>query len=363
MADSLPPSEHRYGRGGFLLLVAGGASSLLWAGPVSQLLVAADLAGSQPSATSSRSGATADLHDPPARCRSSIPPADSRSAGSSSGPGGDLCEAERVPKASRSHASAHRLDGQNVHWGGVRFNPSSSISSGRCRARRRCGSFRWSAVRGLAALEQLRLSDAMLALELGGQPSLAAPWLADPHDPRRCSGYKGVKWLTKMEFVAKQPRLLGATRLRPNAWVGRWQLLARRQFSRTGALHWVPRRLLFLFGSGLCLSPSELRSSWRRPLLESHVCEARLARRPALDIPRRRPPPRSQTRVRSTSSRRRHLGWLQRRGNPQGRFNAGQLSRSSRRRSPSCSRCGPPHSGTGSGTRLPAPGRSSSTTG
>src|SRR5438094_1679717 len=38
MPDSLPPSEHRYGRGGFLLLVAGGASSLLWAGPVSRFL-------------------------------------------------------------------------------------------------------------------------------------------------------------------------------------------------------------------------------------------------------------------------------------------------------------------------------------
>src|SRR3954447_6459456 len=33
-----PPSEHRYGRGGVLLLVAGGASSLLWAGPVSGFL-------------------------------------------------------------------------------------------------------------------------------------------------------------------------------------------------------------------------------------------------------------------------------------------------------------------------------------
>ena len=47
MADSLPPSEHRYGRGGFLLLVAGGASSLLWAGPVSSFLSPLTSAGSQ----------------------------------------------------------------------------------------------------------------------------------------------------------------------------------------------------------------------------------------------------------------------------------------------------------------------------
>src|SRR2546423_11057935 len=44
-----PPSssEHRYGRGGFLLLVAGGASSLLWAGPVSRFLSPVTSAGSQ----------------------------------------------------------------------------------------------------------------------------------------------------------------------------------------------------------------------------------------------------------------------------------------------------------------------------
>src|SRR2546421_10201170 len=38
MPEPTPSSEHRYGRGGFLLLAAGGASSLLWAGPVSRFL-------------------------------------------------------------------------------------------------------------------------------------------------------------------------------------------------------------------------------------------------------------------------------------------------------------------------------------
>src|SRR5256885_16021406 len=47
MPEPPPSSEHRYGRGGFLLLVAGGASSLLWAGPVSRFLSPVTSAGSQ----------------------------------------------------------------------------------------------------------------------------------------------------------------------------------------------------------------------------------------------------------------------------------------------------------------------------
>jgi hypothetical protein len=38
MTDSPEAGERRYGRGGFLLLVAGGISSLAWAGPVSRAL-------------------------------------------------------------------------------------------------------------------------------------------------------------------------------------------------------------------------------------------------------------------------------------------------------------------------------------
>jgi len=39
--------EHHYGRRGFLLLVAGGLTSLVWAGPVSRLLSPLTAAGSQ----------------------------------------------------------------------------------------------------------------------------------------------------------------------------------------------------------------------------------------------------------------------------------------------------------------------------
>ena len=71
-------------------------------------------------------------------------------------------------------------------------------------------------------LEQLRLPDAMLAYEIGGQP------LSRPHgSPARVVlpemyGYKGVKWLTGMELVARQP--LGYWEQNgydQDAWVGR----------------------------------------------------------------------------------------------------------------------------------------------
>src|SRR6185437_13847077 len=71
-------------------------------------------------------------------------------------------------------------------------------------------------------LDQVRLHDVMLALEMDGQP------LSRPHgSPARVVipemyGYKGVKWLAGMELVAKQPtgywEGLGYDQ---NAWVGR----------------------------------------------------------------------------------------------------------------------------------------------
>ena len=70
-------------------------------------------------------------------------------------------------------------------------------------------------------IEQIRLADAMLAYELGGAP------LSRPHGaPARVVipemyGYKGVKWLTRMNLVAKQPtgywEKLGYDQ---DAWVG-----------------------------------------------------------------------------------------------------------------------------------------------
>jgi DMSO/TMAO reductase YedYZ molybdopterin-dependent catalytic subunit len=71
-------------------------------------------------------------------------------------------------------------------------------------------------------LDQIRLRDVMLALEMDGQP------LSRPHgSPARVVipemyGYKGVKWLTRMELVAEQPTGYWEERgYDQNAWVGR----------------------------------------------------------------------------------------------------------------------------------------------
>ncbi len=71
-------------------------------------------------------------------------------------------------------------------------------------------------------LDQVELDDVMLALHMDGQP------LSRPHgSPARVVipemyGYKGVKWLTRIELVAKQPtgywEGLGYDQ---DAWVGR----------------------------------------------------------------------------------------------------------------------------------------------
>jgi DMSO/TMAO reductase YedYZ molybdopterin-dependent catalytic subunit len=71
-------------------------------------------------------------------------------------------------------------------------------------------------------LDQAKLPDVMLAYDMDGQP------LSRPHgSPARVVipemyGYKGVKWLARMELVAKQPEgywELGG--YDQNAWVGR----------------------------------------------------------------------------------------------------------------------------------------------
>ena len=111
---------------------------------------------------------------------------------------------------------------KDVHWAGVRFKHLLDLVEPLPAAH---------AIRFVSlerpyedslTLDQLRLPDAMLALELDGQP------LSRPHgSPARVIlpemyGYKGVKWLTRMEFVAKQPRgYWEQNGYDQNAWVGR----------------------------------------------------------------------------------------------------------------------------------------------
>jgi DMSO/TMAO reductase YedYZ molybdopterin-dependent catalytic subunit len=224
MSEPLPPSEHRYGRAGFLLLVAGGASSLLCAGPVSRFLSPLTSAGSQLVGDLLPVGGwriytisgSMPIFDP-SSWRLEIGGLVKRPQSLTYDQLTALPQAEQV-------STFHCVTGwtvKNVHWGGVRFQqlfdlvrPSPSATAVRFVSMER-------PYEDSLTLDQLRLPDAMLALELSGQP------LSRPHgSPARVIlpemyGYKGVKWLTKMEFVAKQPQGYWEQHgYDQNAWVG-----------------------------------------------------------------------------------------------------------------------------------------------
>ena len=127
----------------------------------------------------------------------------------------------------RSHqvSTFHCVTGwtvKDVRWSGVRFHDLLALAEPLPQA---------TAIRFVSmevpyddslTLEQAKLPDVLLALEMDGK------LLSRPHgSPARVVipdmyGYKGVKWLTKMELVAKQPtgywEGLGYDQ---NAWVGR----------------------------------------------------------------------------------------------------------------------------------------------
>jgi len=215
----------KFGRLGFIALVAGGLSSLAWAGPASRVLspftsAASQLAGNLLPVGGWRiytiSG-TMPLFDPSSwRLEISGLVRKPQSLG--------YDELRALPKAEQV-STFHCVTGwtvENVHWGGVRFRHLLDLAQPLPAA---------TAVRFVSlerpyedslTLEQLRLPDAMLAYEMGGKP------LSRPHGaPARVIlpemyGYKGVKWLTKMELVARQP--LGYWEQNgydQNAWVGR----------------------------------------------------------------------------------------------------------------------------------------------
>ena len=111
---------------------------------------------------------------------------------------------------------------KDVRWGGVRFHDLLSLVEPLPEAK---------AIRFVSlevpyddslTLEQAKLANVMLATHMDGQP------LSRPHgSPARLVipemyGYKGVKWVTRLELVAKQPtgywEGLGYDQ---DAWVGR----------------------------------------------------------------------------------------------------------------------------------------------
>ena len=226
MRASREPDDARpYGRRAFLLLLAGGLSSLAWAtkanplispftGALTQLFGNLIPVGGWRIYTISGSMPIFD----PSTWRLEI---------------GGLVKRPRslgydellaLPKA-RQVSTFHCVTGwtvKDVRWAGVRFQHLLDLVEPLPGAH---------AIRFVSleepyndslTLEQVRMRDVLLAYELEGQP------LSRPHgSPARVVipemyGYKGVKWLTRMELVAEQPQGywegLGYDQ---NAWVGR----------------------------------------------------------------------------------------------------------------------------------------------
>jgi DMSO/TMAO reductase YedYZ molybdopterin-dependent catalytic subunit len=130
----------------------------------------------------------------------------------------------RLPRAEQV-STFHCVTGwtvDNVHWAGVRLKHLLELAQPLPEAKAlRFVSMEVPYTDSLT-LKQALLPDVMLAYELGGKP------LSRPHgSPARVVipemyGYKGVKWLTRIELVAEQPtgywEGLGYDQ---NAWVGR----------------------------------------------------------------------------------------------------------------------------------------------
>jgi DMSO/TMAO reductase YedYZ molybdopterin-dependent catalytic subunit len=218
-------ADRRYGRGAFLLLVGGGLSSLAWATKVS---------GVFSPVTSSVSQLLGNIF--PVRgwriytISGSMPIFDPKAWRLEIG---GLVEKPRsftydellaLPRAHQVN-DFHCVTGwtvHDVHWSGVRFSHLLDQVQPLPEAK---------AIRFVSleqpyddslTLGQLHLPDVLLALEMDGKP------LTRPHgSPARVVipemyGYKGVKWLSRIELVDHQPtgywEGLGYDQ---NAWVGR----------------------------------------------------------------------------------------------------------------------------------------------
>jgi DMSO/TMAO reductase YedYZ molybdopterin-dependent catalytic subunit len=219
------PEVRRYGRRGFLLVVAGGVSSLAWATRASSVFSPLTSSFSQLVGNLLPVGGwriytisgSMPLFDP-GTWRLEIGGLVRRPVNV------DYETLQRLPRAHQV-STFHCVTGwtvQDVRWTGVRFRDLLELAQPLPEAK---------AIRFVSAevpytdsltIEQALLPDVMLAYELDGQP------LSRPHGaPARVVipemyGYKGVKWLTRMELVAEQPsgywEGLGYDQ---NAWVGR----------------------------------------------------------------------------------------------------------------------------------------------
>jgi DMSO/TMAO reductase YedYZ molybdopterin-dependent catalytic subunit len=218
-------ADRRYGRGAFLLLLGSGISSLAWATSVSGFLSPLTSAFSQLLGNIFPVGGWRIY-----TISGSMPIFDKNLwrlevGGLVAKPRSfTYDELLALPRAHQT-SDFHCVTGwtvHNVHWSGVRFSDLLEHVEPLPQAK---------AIRFVSleqpyddslTLEQFHLPDLMLALEMDGKP------LSRPHgSPARVVipemyGYKGVKWLTRIEFVAHQPtgywEGLGYDQ---NAWVGR----------------------------------------------------------------------------------------------------------------------------------------------
>ncbi|HVC87814.1 MAG TPA: molybdopterin-dependent oxidoreductase [Gaiellaceae bacterium] len=214
-----------YGRRAFLGLMAGGLSSLLWAGPASRVLSPVTSGFSQLLGNLLPVGGwriytisgSMPLFDE-ASWRLEIDGLVRRPLALT------YADLRALPRAEQV-SNFHCVTGwsvANVRWGGVRFRDLLALVQPLPAAK---------AIRFVSledpyddslALGQALLPDVMLAYDMDGSP------LSRPHGaPARVVipemyGYKGVKWLTRMELVDRQPtgywEGLGYDQ---NAWVGR----------------------------------------------------------------------------------------------------------------------------------------------
>jgi DMSO/TMAO reductase YedYZ molybdopterin-dependent catalytic subunit len=132
----------------------------------------------------------------------------------------DLLALPRVHQVSTFHCVTGWVV-KDVHWSGVRFKHLLDLVEPLPSATALNFVSLEVPYTDSLTLEQVGLHDVMLALEMDGEP------LSRPHgSPARVVipemyGYKGVKWLTRIELVAHQPtgywEGLGYDQ---NAWVG-----------------------------------------------------------------------------------------------------------------------------------------------
>jgi DMSO/TMAO reductase YedYZ molybdopterin-dependent catalytic subunit len=221
----MEPETRPVGRRAFLGLVLGGLSAFAWAGPASRILSPITSSFSQLGANLlplggwriyTITGVMPDLD--PARWRLRVDGLVERPQEFS------LAQLHALPRAEQV-STFHCVTGwtvDDVRWAGVRFRDLLA----QVKPLPGAHSIRFVSAEvpyvDSLTLDQALLPDSMLAYEMQGKP------LSRPHGAParvvipRMYGYKGVKWLARMEFVADRApggywESLGYDR---NAWVG-----------------------------------------------------------------------------------------------------------------------------------------------